>query len=73
MSYPASAAAAEDLATVIVALQLPKVDLYGDSYGSFFAQVFASRIPQLVRSVILDSTYMKRSDSTPGIAARSDQ
>ncbi|HTA34247.1 MAG TPA: alpha/beta hydrolase [Solirubrobacteraceae bacterium] len=52
-----SAPAAEDLAAVITALQLPKVDLYGDSYGSFFAQVFASRFPQLVRSVILDSTY----------------
>jgi pimeloyl-ACP methyl ester carboxylesterase len=52
-----SAPAAEDLAAVITALQLPKVDLYGDSYGSFFAQVFASRFPQLVRSVTLDSTY----------------
>ncbi len=47
----------EDLAAVIAALQLPKVDLYGDSYGSFFAQVFASRFSQLLRSVILDSTY----------------
>jgi len=52
-----SAPAAEDLAAVITALQLPKVDLYGDSYGSFFAQAFASRFPQLARSVILDSTY----------------
>ena len=52
-----SAPAAEDLAAVITALGLAKVDLYGDSYGSFFAQAFASRYPQLVRSVILDSTY----------------
>jgi pimeloyl-ACP methyl ester carboxylesterase len=52
-----SAPAAEDLAAVITALGLGKVDLYGDSYGSFFAQVFASRFPQLVRSVVLDSTY----------------
>lgn len=52
-----SAPAAEDLAAVITALGLGKVDLYGDSYGSFFAQVFASRFPQLVHSVILDSTY----------------
>jgi pimeloyl-ACP methyl ester carboxylesterase len=49
--------AAEDMAEVIRALQLPKIDLYGDSYGSFFAQVFASRFPRLVRSVVLDSTY----------------
>ncbi len=52
-----SAAAAEDLAEVIGALQLGRVDLYGDSYGSFFAQVFASRFPHLIRSVTLDSTY----------------
>jgi pimeloyl-ACP methyl ester carboxylesterase len=49
--------AAEDMAEVIRALGLAKVDLYGDSYGSFFAQVFASRFAHLVRSVVLDSTY----------------
>ncbi|HYB23914.1 MAG TPA: alpha/beta hydrolase, partial [Solirubrobacteraceae bacterium] len=52
-----SAPAAEDLAALIGALGLGRVDLYGDSYGSFFAQVFAARYPQLLRSVILDSTY----------------
>ena len=52
-----STPAAQDMAAVIKALELPKVDLYGDSYGSFFAQVFAARFPHLVRSVILDSTY----------------
>jgi pimeloyl-ACP methyl ester carboxylesterase len=52
-----SAPAAEDLAAVIAALGLGKVDLYGDSYGSYFAQVFASRYPHMLRSVVLDSTY----------------
>jgi pimeloyl-ACP methyl ester carboxylesterase len=52
-----STPAAEDMAAVITALELPKVDLYGDSYGSFFAQVFANHFPKLLRSVILDSTY----------------
>jgi pimeloyl-ACP methyl ester carboxylesterase len=52
-----SAPAAEDLAAVIRALRLPRIDLYGDSYGSWFAQVFAARYPSLVRSVVLDSTY----------------
>jgi pimeloyl-ACP methyl ester carboxylesterase len=52
-----SAPAAEDLASVIKALDVGKVDLYGDSYGSFFAQVFASRFPGLLRSLTLDSTY----------------
>jgi pimeloyl-ACP methyl ester carboxylesterase len=59
-----SAPAAEDLAEVIGALQLGRVDLYGDSYGSFFAQVFASRFPKLLRSVTLDSTY-ETSDLDP--------
>jgi pimeloyl-ACP methyl ester carboxylesterase len=52
-----SAPAAADMAAVIRALEVPQVDLYGDSYGSFFAQVFANRYPGLVHSMILDSTY----------------
>jgi pimeloyl-ACP methyl ester carboxylesterase len=52
-----SAPAAADLAAVIRALRVPRVDLYGDSYGSWFAQVFAARYPSLVRSLTLDSTY----------------
>jgi pimeloyl-ACP methyl ester carboxylesterase len=56
-----SAASAEDVAAVVRALDLRGVDLYGDSYGSWFAQVFAARYPSLVRSVILDSTYQVQS------------
>jgi pimeloyl-ACP methyl ester carboxylesterase len=56
-----SAASAEDVAAVIRALGVPKVELYGDSYGSWFAQVFATRYPSLVRSVVLDSTYQVQS------------
>ncbi len=52
-----SARAAHDVATVIQDLGIGPVDLYGDSYGSFFAQTFASRYPQLIHSVVLDSTY----------------
>jgi pimeloyl-ACP methyl ester carboxylesterase len=52
-----SVPAAEDLAAVVRALGIRKIDLYGDSYGSFFAQVFANHYPELIRSVILDSTY----------------
>jgi pimeloyl-ACP methyl ester carboxylesterase len=52
-----SAQAAADVAGVVRALGVTSVDLYGDSYGSWFAQVFANRYPQLLRSVILDSTY----------------
>jgi pimeloyl-ACP methyl ester carboxylesterase len=56
-----SAASAEDVAAVIRALKVPKVDVYGDSYGSWFAQVFAARYPSLVRSLTLDSTYQVQS------------
>ncbi len=52
-----SSPAAADVAAVIRALGIAKIDLYGDSYGSFFAQVFANHYPKLVRSLILDSTY----------------
>jgi pimeloyl-ACP methyl ester carboxylesterase len=52
-----TAYSARDVAGVLRALRLGRVDLYGDSYGSWFAQVFASRYPGLLRSVTLDSTY----------------
>ena len=52
-----SAESAEDVAAVVRALKVAKVDVYGDSYGSWFAQVFAARYPSLVRSLTLDSTY----------------
>ena len=52
-----SAYSARDTTRVLRALRLGRVDLYGDSYGSWFAQVFASRYPGRLRSVTLDSTY----------------
>jgi pimeloyl-ACP methyl ester carboxylesterase len=52
-----STLSADDLSAVITALQLGKVELYGDSYGTFFTQVFAGRHPNQVRSIVLDSAY----------------
>lgn len=52
-----SAYSARDVAGVLRTLRLSRIDLYGDSYGSWFAQVFASRYSGLLRSVTLDSTY----------------
>ena len=52
-----TAYSARDVTRVLRALRLGRVDLYGDSYGSWFAQVFASRYPGQLRSVTLDSTY----------------
>jgi pimeloyl-ACP methyl ester carboxylesterase len=52
-----SAAVAEDLRAVLEALHVTKVDLYGDSYGSYAAQVFAVHYPGFVRDLVLDATY----------------
>jgi pimeloyl-ACP methyl ester carboxylesterase len=52
-----SGRSADDLAAVIGKLGLGRVDLYGDSYGTFFAEVFAGRHPGQVRSIVLDSAY----------------
>jgi pimeloyl-ACP methyl ester carboxylesterase len=49
--------AADDMADVLDALGIKKVDLYGDSYGTFFAQTFAVRHPEKLRSLVLDSAY----------------
>jgi pimeloyl-ACP methyl ester carboxylesterase len=52
-----TANSARDVSRVLSAARIGRVDLYGDSYGSWFAQVFASRFPSQLRSVTLDSTY----------------
>ena len=52
-----TAYSARDGRSVLRRCRLGRVDLYGDSYGSWFSQVFASRYPRLLRSVTLDSTY----------------
>jgi pimeloyl-ACP methyl ester carboxylesterase len=52
-----SALAADDLAAVLDALGSGPIDLYGDSYGTFFEQMFAVRHPDNLRSIILDGAY----------------
>ena len=52
-----SALAADDLAALLEALELEKIDLYGDSYGTFFSQTFAGRHPNRLRSLVLDAAY----------------
>lgn len=49
-----SALAADDLAALLQVLGIAHIDLYGDSYGSYFAQVFALRHAALVRTLVLD-------------------
>jgi len=52
-----SAFAADDMAAVLDYLSIDRIDLYGDSYGTFFAQTFAVRHPDRVRTVTLDAAY----------------
>jgi len=49
--------AAQDLAAVLDTLHIGKIDYYGDSYGTFFGQVFSALYPDRLRSVVLDSAY----------------
>lgn len=57
-----SAAVAEDLRAVLKAIHVRRIDLYGDSYGSYAAQVFAVHYPRFVRDLVLDATYDQRFD-----------
>jgi pimeloyl-ACP methyl ester carboxylesterase len=52
-----TADAARDVALLMRRLEVGKVDLYGDSYSTFFSQVFTARYPGMLRSVTLDSAY----------------
>ena len=56
----ATAYAVNDLSAVLHRLRLGRVDLYGDSYGTWFAQSFMARHPHQLHSVILDSAYPVR-------------
>lgn len=55
-----SGLAADDVAAILDALGISVVNLYGDSYGTYFAQTFAGRHPDRLRSVVLDSAYPVR-------------
>ncbi len=52
-----SGAAADDLAAVLDRLRVPVVNVYGDSYGTYFSQAFAVRHRERVRAVVLDAAY----------------
>lgn len=52
--------AVEDMVAVLDSLGIAKVNLYGDSYGTFFGQTFATRHPERIRTVTLDAAYPDR-------------
>jgi pimeloyl-ACP methyl ester carboxylesterase len=49
--------AADDLAAILDALGIARIGLYGDSYGTYFAQVFGLRHPEMLRVMALDGAY----------------
>jgi len=57
VSLYSTSLAADDLAAVLDALEIRQVNLYGNSYGTYFSQVFALRHPQRLRSLVLDGAY----------------
>ncbi|HEY2341264.1 MAG TPA: alpha/beta hydrolase, partial [Steroidobacteraceae bacterium] len=52
-----TALAADDLAALLEALGIEQIGLYGESYGTYFSQVFTLRHPQQLRSLVLDGAY----------------
>ena len=52
-----TALAADDLAALLEALGIEQIGLYGNSYGTYFSQVFTLRHPQQLRSLVLDGAY----------------
>lgn len=52
-----SAFAADDFVAVLDRLGIGRVDVYGDSYGTFLGQTFAIRHPDRVRTLTLDAAY----------------
>ena len=48
---------ADDIDAVRATLGLGKLDLWGDSYGTFLMRVYAARHPEHVRSIVLDGAF----------------
>jgi len=49
--------AAQDTVAVLDSLGIGQIDYYGDSYGTFFGQVFSALYPDRIRSMVLDGAY----------------
>jgi pimeloyl-ACP methyl ester carboxylesterase len=60
-----AAYAADDLAAILDALAIHRIDLYGDSYGTYFEQVFSVRHPNMLRSIVLDGAYAMNGEDYP--------
>jgi pimeloyl-ACP methyl ester carboxylesterase len=52
-----SAATADDIDAVRAHLRIPRLDLLGESYGTYLMTVYAQRHPDRIRSIILSSAF----------------
>jgi pimeloyl-ACP methyl ester carboxylesterase len=67
-------AAVADVAAVLDELGIRRVDLYGDSYGTYAGQAFAVRHGERLRSLVLDAAYpLPGTDPTYGDLAAATQ
>jgi pimeloyl-ACP methyl ester carboxylesterase len=58
-----TAAAADDIDDVVTALGYERVQMYGDSYGTFLAQSYAFRHGERLEALVLDSAFPVRGES----------
>lgn len=58
-----TAAAADDINDVRAALGYERVQMYGDSYGTYLAQSYAFRHGDTLEALVLDSAYPVRGES----------
>lgn len=63
--FYSAAQSADDLAALLDALGIARIDLYGDSYGTYASQVFAYRHGNRLRSLILDGAYALDGEDYP--------
>jgi pimeloyl-ACP methyl ester carboxylesterase len=58
-----TAAAADDIDDVLTALGYERVQMYGDSYGTYLAQSYAFRHGDRLEALVLDSAFPVRGES----------
>ncbi len=67
---------AQDIADLMMAMELDGANIYARSYGARLALLVAQQLPQRVRAMVLDSAYTGSEsalENAPGIAWRSIQ
>jgi pimeloyl-ACP methyl ester carboxylesterase len=61
-------AVADDLDDIRASLHIGKLDLLGDSYGTFLMTTYAQRHPRRVRSIVLSGAYAVHTDGSGQLA-----